>query len=117
MVSITSTFQPCFSAKREYIRNKSPAKIADSSPPAPALISIITSRSSFGSRGSNNSSSLSAAEFLVTSSAANSDANVGSASASSLPALKSSSADLYARYPAITGPSAAYLLPNALALF
>ena len=46
-------FQPfCFSIYFEYMRKRSPAKIAASSPPAPPRISIITFLSSFGSLGS-----------------------------------------------------------------
>jgi hypothetical protein len=58
---------------------------------------MITSRSSFGSRGSNNSSKSAAASSLVFSNALISEAKLGSASANSLPAFKSSSDNLYAR--------------------
>lgn len=47
----TSTFQPFISQYLVYIRNKSPAKIAASSPPAPPRISTIALRSSSGSSG------------------------------------------------------------------
>ena len=47
-----STVQPCFSAYLVYIRNKSPAKIEASSPPAPALISTIVFLPTSGSGGS-----------------------------------------------------------------
>ncbi len=50
---MTSTFQLLRSAKREYIRYRSPAKIAASSPPVPARISKNTLLSSCGSLGSN----------------------------------------------------------------
>ena len=40
----TSTRQRCDSAKRPYMRNKSPANSAASSPPVPARISMITLR-------------------------------------------------------------------------
>ena len=89
------------------MRNKSPANSADSSPPAPALISKITSRSSLGSRGNNNSSSAVSVSCNFASSAGISDAKSGSSAAISLPAAKSSVADFQARYPAITGPIAA----------
>ena len=49
---ITSTFHRLFSANFEYIRNKSAAKRAASSPPAPPRISTITFLSSLGSLGS-----------------------------------------------------------------
>jgi hypothetical protein len=39
---------------RRYIRSRSPANSADSSPPSPALTSRIASRSSSGSRGSSS---------------------------------------------------------------
>src|SRR6478736_5075717 len=45
--------QPRCSAYRRYIRSRSPAKRADSSPPSPALTSRMTSRSSSGSRGTS----------------------------------------------------------------
>ena len=87
------------------MRSKSPAKIADSSPPAPALTSKITSRSSLGSRGNNSSSNFSAAWAHVASNPGISDAKSASTAASSLPATKSSSADFQALKPATTGPS------------
>ena len=89
------------------MRNKSPAKRADSSPPAPALTSRMTSRSSLGSRGSNNSSSFSAAFCAVSSSAGISDAKSGSVAANSLAAFRSSSALFHSLNPATTGPSCA----------
>src|SRR5438477_231812 len=48
-----STRQPLRSAKRAYIRKRSPAKSADSSPPVPPRISRKTLRSSLGSLGSS----------------------------------------------------------------
>ena len=92
---------------RMYIRNRSPANSADSSPPAPALTSKITSRSSLGSRGNNNSSNRSAAASRAASSAGISAANSGSTSANSAAANKSSSDDFHALKPATTGPSCA----------
>ena len=53
LAEITSTFQPCSAAKRSYIRNRSPANSAASSPPVPARISSITLRSSMASLGSS----------------------------------------------------------------
>ncbi len=53
MASRTSVRQPCRSAQRVYIRTRSPAKRADSSPPSPALTSSSASRSSSGSRGTS----------------------------------------------------------------
>ncbi len=55
--SITSVTQPCRSAYLVYIRSRSPANSADSSPPSPALISTITSLASCGSRGMSSSAS------------------------------------------------------------
>ena len=49
-----SVFQPRRSAYRWYIRSRSPANSADSSPPSPALTSRMMSRSSFGSRGTSS---------------------------------------------------------------
>ena len=88
-----------------YMRSKSPANKADSSPPAPALTSKITSRSSFGSRGRSNSSNFSAAASRAISSAGISDANSESTSANSAAAIKSSSVAFHALKPATTGPS------------
>src|SRR5271168_5225335 len=51
-LSRISTFQPCDSAYREYMRKSSPAKSEASSPPVPARISRITFLSSLGSFGS-----------------------------------------------------------------
>ena len=48
---IISVFQPFLSAHRIYILNKSEANKAASSPPAPALISSMTSLESKGSTG------------------------------------------------------------------
>ena len=90
-----------------YMRKRSPANKADSSPPAPALTSKITSRSSLGSRGSNNSSSFSAAASRAASSAGISAAKSGSTAASSAAANKSSSDDFHALKPATTGPNCA----------
>ena len=53
------TVQPRFSAYRMYMRSRSPANNAASSPPVPALISMIVSRASSGSRGIN------AVQFLL----------------------------------------------------
>ncbi|MPM40173.1 hypothetical protein SDC9_86813 [bioreactor metagenome] len=47
-----STFQPFVSAYMEYMRVREPAKSAASSPPTPALISMMTFFSSLGSFGS-----------------------------------------------------------------
>ena len=52
--SISSTFQPFCSAYRVYIRNRSPANRAASSPPAPARISMMMFFSSLGSLGSSS---------------------------------------------------------------
>src|SRR5213594_3047739 len=52
--SITSTFQRCASAYFVYIRARSAANSAASSPPAPARISTKTFLSSFGSLGSTS---------------------------------------------------------------
>src|SRR3990170_4477965 len=52
-----STLRPLFSAKRVYMRTRSPAKRAASSPPVPARISRMALRSSRGSLGVSNSSS------------------------------------------------------------
>ena len=61
MASSSSVFQPSRSAYRRYIRSRSPANSADSSPPSPALTSRITSRSSSGSRGMSSWRSVSSA--------------------------------------------------------
>ena len=58
--SIKVAFHPRFSANRKYMRTKSPANNADSSPPSPDLTSTITSLLSSGSRGINISCNLSA---------------------------------------------------------
>ena len=50
---ITSVRQPWRSQKRRYMRARSPANSADSSPPVPARISRKALRSSSGSRGSS----------------------------------------------------------------
>ena len=47
------SLQPRRSAYRRYMRSRSPANSADSSPPSPALISRMTSRPSSGSRGTS----------------------------------------------------------------
>src|SRR5438552_11343345 len=52
-----STFQPRRSQKRVYMRNKSAANSAASSPPVPARISTMASRSSNGSLGVSSSAS------------------------------------------------------------
>jgi hypothetical protein len=51
----TSAFQPLRSMKRVYMRRRSPANSADSSPPVPARISMIVFLSSLGSFGTINS--------------------------------------------------------------
>ena len=51
----TSSFQPFVSQYLEYIRNRSPAKMAASSPPVPPRISRIAFRSSCGSAGTSSS--------------------------------------------------------------
>ena len=48
---MTSIFQPRFSAKREYMRKRSEAKRAASSPPVPARISTMAGLSASSSRG------------------------------------------------------------------
>jgi hypothetical protein len=50
-LSIDSTSSPDLSAYLSYIRSRSPAQIAASSPPAADLISTITSLASAGSEG------------------------------------------------------------------
>src|SRR5438477_4276318 len=57
--STTSTFHPFFSAQRAYMRNRSAANSAASSPPSAPWISTTTSRSSFGSFGSSSTFSCS----------------------------------------------------------
>src|SRR5437764_140789 len=57
--STTSTFHPFFSAQRAYMRNRSAANSAASSPPSAPWISTTTSRSSFGSLGSSRTFSCS----------------------------------------------------------
>ena len=54
-LDMTSTFQRCDSAYREYMRNISAANSDDSSPPVPARISRMTLRSSLGSLGNSKS--------------------------------------------------------------
>ena len=51
-----SVFQPCRSAKRRYMRSRSPANSADSSPPSPAFTSRMTSLASLASLGTSSSS-------------------------------------------------------------
>ena len=51
LASIGSTFQPCDSAYRMYMRCRSAENRADSAPPAPARISTIVSRESVGFGG------------------------------------------------------------------
>ena len=53
MASSTSVFQPRRSAYRVYIRSRSPANSADSSPPSPDLISSRASLESAASRGTS----------------------------------------------------------------
>ena len=57
--STTSTFHPFFSAQRAYMRNRSAANSAASSPPSAPWISTTTSRSSSGSLGSSRTFSCS----------------------------------------------------------
>ena len=53
LADVTSTFQPCVSAYRMYMRNNSAANSEASSPPVPLRISSTTFFSSFGSFGSS----------------------------------------------------------------
>src|SRR5205823_8195588 len=90
--SRTSVTQPRRSAYRRYIRSRSPANSADSSPPSPALISRITSLPSSGSRGASSSASLSSSTGRRSSNAAASAPNDASSAASSRAAARSSRA-------------------------
>ncbi|CSC15944.1 Uncharacterised protein [Vibrio cholerae] len=81
--------QPFFSAKRLYIRNKSPAKIPASSPPAPARISKKQLRSSFGSFGSNRICSSSVRRSIAAFAALISSCAISRISASSSCAISS----------------------------
>ena len=64
--------QPCFSAKRWYIRNRSPAKMEASSPPVPPRISRIQSFESLGSLGINISFKTSCISFSAGTNSSNS---------------------------------------------
>src|SRR5699024_11111985 len=94
VASRISVVQPREAAQRSYMRARSEAKRADSSPPSPARISRIASRPSSGSEGTRRSrrstsrSSRSSARDASSSWA--SSANEGSASASSWAAATSS---------------------------
>src|SRR5664280_2403500 len=97
-------------AYRRYIRSRSPANNADSSPPSPALTSRMMSRSSSGSRGTSSRRSLSSAAASTASSAGSSSANALSWVASSRAAATSSRAACQAWYAATVDASAAYRL-------
>src|SRR5436305_150531 len=90
--SSTSVTQPRLSAYRRYMRSRSPANSADSSPPSPALISRMTSLPSSGSRGASNSASFSSMAGSRSASTAVPAANAGSSAASSRAATRPSRA-------------------------
>ena len=90
--SITSVIQPRRSACRVYIRSRSAAKSADSSPPSPALISTMTSLASCGSRGISSSASRSSSAGRDAAIASASAAKAGSSAASSRAAARSARA-------------------------
>ncbi len=120
---ITSTFQRLFSANFEYIRNKSAAKRAASSPPAPPRISTITFLLSFGSFGSisilSSCSHKLAFSLHVLSSSLASSFNSSSLSSSSIARLSSipSFAALYSLYLLTIGTSSLCSLISSLYLF
>ena len=60
----TSSFQPRRSANREYIRKRSPANSAASSPPVPARISSTTFLSSLGSLGVSRTRSVASSSAM-----------------------------------------------------
>jgi hypothetical protein len=68
-ILVVRTFQPCSSAKREYMRNNSAAKRVASFPPVPALISTTTFLASLGSLGKRASRSRSSSASSLASSA------------------------------------------------
>ena len=109
------TVQPRFSAYRMYMRSRSPANNAASSPPVPALISMIVSRASSGSRGINAVRSFSSTAGSSLSKRFASSAKSGSSEAISLAASRSSFTCLYAVYAeTITPNSASYPDPTRL---
>ena len=77
-----STFQPCRSAKREYMRKTSFANSAASSPPVPARISSSTFFSSFGSFGTSSSGMPASSSSRRASSARSSSCAISRSSAS-----------------------------------
>ena len=82
--------QPRFSAYRRYMRSRSPANSAASSPPVPALISMMVSRASSGSRGISAVCSFSCTAGSSASSRRASSAKSGSSEAISRAASRSS---------------------------
>ena len=82
------------SAYRVYIRSRSPANSADSSPPSPDLISRRASLSSTGSRGASRRRSRVLGRLAWVAMASTSPANVGSSAASSRAAARSSAVPL-----------------------
>src|SRR5665647_604488 len=102
-----SVRQPRRSAYRRYIRRRSPANSADSSPPSPALTSRMMSRSSSGSRGTSSRRSFSSAAASTASCVGSSSANSLSCTASSRAAAASSRAACHAWYAARDDAAAA----------
>lgn len=106
------TPQPRFSAYRMYMRSRSPANNAASSPPAPALISMITSRASSGSRGMSAVRSFSSASGSSDSRRLASCAKSGSSPAISWAASRSFLMLSHVRYALTMVPSCACLRPS-----
>src|SRR5665647_604489 len=102
-----SVRQPRRSAYRRYIRRRSPANSADSSPPSPALTSRMMSRSSSGSRGTSSRRSFSSAAASTASCVGSSSANSLSCTASSRAAAASSRAAYHAWHAARDDAAAA----------
>ena len=109
---MTSVDHPRFSAYRVYIRSRSPAKSAASSPPAPALISMIVSRASSGSRGISAVRSFSSSCGSCASSRAASAAKPSSSAANSCAASRSPATRLYSSYMETICASSAWRRPS-----
>jgi hypothetical protein len=89
LVLSTSTFQPARSAKREYMRKRSAAKRAASSPPVPLRISTIVFRASFGSEGRSSTSSFFSSSARSASSTGSSSSAISRSSGSARAARSS----------------------------
>ena len=112
VASRISVDQPRVSAYRVYMRSRSPANSADSSPPSPDLISSSTSLPSEGSRGISSWRSRSSAVCRARVSSSASRANDSSSPASSRAASRSPPSWTHSSCARRTALSSAYRCPS-----